>query len=82
VGDHVFLKVKAKRSSLNLRNCSKLTAHYYGSFEIGEMIGPVANVLALSASMCIHNAFHVSLLKKYVPDTNYAINWNVIQVEK
>jgi hypothetical protein len=26
VGDHVFLKVKAKRSSLKLGNCSKLAA--------------------------------------------------------
>jgi hypothetical protein len=31
--------------------------------------------------MHIHNVFHVSLLKKYVPDTNHVIDWNVIQVE-
>jgi hypothetical protein len=30
VGDHVFLKVKANRSSLKLGNCSKLAAHYCG----------------------------------------------------
>jgi hypothetical protein len=34
VGDHVFLKVKANKSSLKLENYSKLTAHYYGPFEI------------------------------------------------
>jgi hypothetical protein len=28
--------------------------------------------------MSIHNAFHVSLLKKYVPDANHVIDWNVI----
>jgi hypothetical protein len=32
--------------------------------------------------MNIHNVFHVSLLKKYIPDANHVINWNVIQVEQ
>jgi hypothetical protein len=82
VGDHVFLKVKAKRSSLKLRNCSKLATRYCGPFEILERIGPVAYILDLPTSMCIHNVFHVSLLKKYVPDANHVIDWNVIQVEQ
>jgi hypothetical protein len=82
VGDHVLLKVKAKRSSLKLGNCSKLVGRYYGSFEILERIGHVAYMLALPASMCIHNVFHVSFLKKYVPDANHVIDWNVIQVEQ
>jgi hypothetical protein len=38
-------------------------------------------MLALPAYMNIHNVFHVSLLKKYVPDANYVIDWTVIQVE-
>jgi hypothetical protein len=82
VGDHVFLKVKSNRSSLKLGNCSKLEAHYCGPFEILERIGPVAYMIALSASMSVHNVFHVSLLKKYIPDANHVIDWNVIQVEQ
>ena len=39
-------------------------------------------MLALPTSMCIHNVLHVSLLKKYVPDANHVIDWNVIQVEQ
>jgi hypothetical protein len=38
-------------------------------------------MLAFPASMRVHNVFHVSLLKKYVPDANHVIDWNVIQVE-
>jgi exosome complex RNA-binding protein Rrp4 len=81
VGDHVFLKVKANRSSLRLGNCSKLAARYYGSFEILERIGPVTYMLTFPTSMSIHNVFHISLLKKYIPDANHVIDGNVVQVE-
>jgi hypothetical protein len=81
VGEHVFLKVKAKRSSLKLGSSQNLAVRYYGPFEILEKIGLVAYMLTLFASMIIHNVFHVYLLKKYVPDPNHVIDWNVIQVE-
>jgi hypothetical protein len=38
-------------------------------------------MVAMPSSLCIHNVFHASLLKKYVPDVNHVIDWNVIQVE-
>jgi hypothetical protein len=82
VGDHVFLKVKSSRSSLKLGSWTKLAARFCGPFEILERIGPVAYMIALPASMSIHNVFHVSLLNKYIPDANHVIDWNVIQVEK
>jgi hypothetical protein len=74
--------VKANKSSLKLGNCSKLEARYCGLFEILERIGPVAYMIAFTASMSIPNVFHVSLIKKYIPDANHVIDWNVIQVEK
>jgi hypothetical protein len=77
VGDHVFLKVKSNKSSLKLGNCSKLATKYCGPFEILERIGPVAYMLAFPTCMTIHNVFHVSLLKKYIPNANH-----VIQVEQ
>jgi hypothetical protein len=82
VGDHVFLKVKANRFSLKLGSCAKLEARFYGPFEILERIGPVSYMIALPTSMSIHNVFHVSLLKKYIPDANHVVDWNVIQVEQ
>jgi hypothetical protein len=82
VGDHLFLKVKAKISSLKLGNCSKLAVRYCGPFEILERIDPISYMIALPASMPIHNVFHVSLLKKYIPEANHVIDWNVIQVEQ
>jgi len=81
VDEHVFLKVKAKISSLRLGCCPKLAIRYCGPFDILEKIRPVAYMLALSTSMRVHNVFYVSLLKKYVSDPNHIINWTVIQVE-
>jgi hypothetical protein len=81
VGEHVFLKVKAKRSLLRLGGFPKLATIYCGPFEILEKIGLVAYILLLSVSMRVHDAFHVSLLKKYVHVLNHVIDWTMIQVE-
>ena len=81
VGDHVYLKVRAKKSSLKLRSCVKLSPRYCGTFEVLERIGPIAYRIALTTSTRAHNFFHVYLIKKYVHDRNHVINWDVIQVE-
>jgi hypothetical protein len=82
VGGYVFLKSKANRSSLKMGKCSKLAARFCGPFKILERIAPVAYMLSLPASMNVHNVFHISFLKKYIPDANHVIDWNVIQVEQ
>jgi hypothetical protein len=70
--------VNPKKSSLKLGSCTKLVARFCGPFEILDRIGPVAYMLALLASMNVHNVFHVSLLKKYVHDPNHVIDWHLI----
>ena len=42
VGEHVFIKVRPKKSSLRLGSCEKLTPRHYGPFEILSRIGQVA----------------------------------------
>ena len=76
------MKFRPKKSSLNLGNCSKLVARYCEPFEILARIGPIAHELSFLACIKVHNVFHVSLLKKYIPDANHVVDWNVIQMEK
>ena len=63
-----------RKSSLKLGSCAKLSPRYCGSFEVLEIIGPVAYRIAFPASTRAHNVFHVSLLKKYVHDPKHVIN--------
>ena len=80
VGDHVYLRVRARKSSLKLGSCAKLSPRYCGPFEVLKRIGPVAYRLALPTGARAHNVFHVSLFKKYVHDPNQVINWDAIQI--
>ena len=81
MGDHVYLRVRPRKSSLKMGACSKLAAQYCGPFEVLYRVGPIAYRLALPTTVKAHNVFHVSLLKKYVHDSNHIIDWSVIQVE-
>jgi hypothetical protein len=77
-GDHVYLRVRPMKSSLRMGSCAKPTPRYCGPFEILDRVGPVAYILALSPIVKEHNVFHVSLLKKYVHDSNHIIDWSMI----
>jgi hypothetical protein len=46
IGEHVYLKVKPRRSSLKLGKYAKLAPRYCGPFEILDRIGIVAYQLA------------------------------------
>ena len=81
VGNHVYLIVRERKSSLKLGSCAKMSPRYCGPFEVLERIWLVAYRIALPANTSADDVFHVSLLKKYVHDPNHVIDWDVIQVE-
>eukprot|EP00253_Pinus_taeda_P018074 PITA_18074 len=70
-GDHVYIQVQAKRSTLQWAGCAKLAPRYCGPFQILARVGPVAYQLALPSHIRVHNVFHVSVLKKYVYDPKH-----------
>ena len=57
IGDHVYLRVREKKSSLKLGSCSKLSPRYCGPFEVLERIGLVAYILSLSSCTRADNVF-------------------------
>ena len=78
VGNYVYLKVRARKGSLKLGSCAKLSPRYCGPFDVLERIGIATYRIAFSINNRDHNVFHVSLLKKYVHDPNHVINLDVI----
>ena len=73
-GDKVFLRVKPKCSSLKLGKYKKLAYRYCGPFEVLKRIGEQSYELDLPPRLHVHSVFHVSLLKKYVPDPLHILN--------
>ena len=76
VGDKVFLRVRPRKSPIHYGKGSKLAPRFFGPFEILERVGPVAYKLALPPNLSrIHNVFHVSVLRKYIPDISHVLDW-------
>ena len=58
-----------------------LAPMYIGPFEVLERVGTVAYQLALPLSLsCVHEVFHVSMLRKYFPDPIHVVDWGGIVV--
>ena len=82
VGDHVSLKVIPKRGVVRFGKHEKLSQRFIGPFKILERIGTVAYRLALSPSMSgVHEAFHVSMLRRYTPDPAHVVYWGHIEID-
>lgn len=63
VGDHVYVKIRPKKSTLIWTTYAKLAPRYYGRFQILEQVGSMTYRLALPSHILVYNVFHVSLLK-------------------
>ncbi|XP_058099773.1 uncharacterized protein LOC131244137 [Magnolia sinica] len=59
----------------------KLALRFIGPFEILNHVRVIAYRLALPIVLAnIHNVFHVSMLKKYMPDESHIISWEQVKL--
>ena len=83
VVDHVFLKISPMKGVMRFRKKRKLTPRYIGPFEILDRVGNVSYILALPPNFGhVHPVFHISMLRKYVPDPSHILQTQEIEVDK
>ena len=70
----VFLRINPKRSSLLLGKYKKLRARYSEPYQITQKINDRVYRLDLPNHLKVHNVFHVSLLKQYIPEPNHILD--------
>jgi len=83
VGDHVFWRVIPTTGVGRAIRSKKLSSKFLGSYQILKKIGPVAYEIALPPPLAnLHNVFHVSQLRKYVPDPEHVLEVDDVQVRE
>ncbi|XP_008779310.2 uncharacterized protein LOC103699046 [Phoenix dactylifera] len=82
-GDYVFLKISPSKGVTRFRRHNKLSPRYIDPFEILNKIDEVAYRLALPQELSgIHNVFHVSLLRRYIPNPHHVVRYKPLQIDK
>ncbi|WMV58220.1 hypothetical protein MTR67_051605 [Solanum verrucosum] len=82
VGDKVFLCVSPMKGVMRFGSWGKLSPRYIGHFEILRTVGEVAYELALlPAFLAIHPVFHISMLRRFVPDESHVIQYDAVDLD-
>ena len=82
MGDHVFLKVMSKKGVVRFGKRGKFSSRYIRPFKVRERVGTVVYQLALPPSLLsVHTIFHISMLRKYTPDSTHVVDWGKLVVD-
>ncbi|XP_038904362.1 uncharacterized protein LOC120090716 [Benincasa hispida] len=61
----------------------KLRPRYIGPYEIIERVGPMSYRLELPPKLsCMYDVFHVTMLRKYVPDPTHVLSEQPVQLKE
>ena len=72
-----------KRGVVRFDKHDKLSPRFIEPFEILERVDTVTYRLDLPPSMsCVHEVFHVSMLRMYTPNQAHVVDWGEIEVDK
>ena len=83
VGDMVFLRISPWKGILRFGKRGKLSPRYIGPYRIVERIGEVAYRLELPSDLDrIHDVFHVSMLRKYIPDPSHVLTEQPVETQE
>ena len=83
VGDQVLLKVSPSKGIVRFGTKGKLSPRYVGPFPVVARVGKLSYRLDLPPSMRgVHNVFHVSMLRKYLEDSERLILSEPITIEQ
>ncbi|WMV07595.1 hypothetical protein MTR67_000980 [Solanum verrucosum] len=82
VGDRVLLCVSPMKGVMRFGRRGKISPRYIGPFEILRTVGEVTYELALPPGFsAIHPVFHVSMLRRYVPDESHVLQYDAIELD-
>ena len=78
VGDVVYVKITPIKGVIRFGKAGKLAPRYIGPFKIIERIGSLAYRVELPERLSgVHNVFHVSHLRKSMPDPSSVVEKSV-----
>ena len=83
LGEWVFLKVSPTKGISRFDIAGKLNPRYIRPYPIIQRVGEEAYWLGLPPELLIvHNIFHVSQLRKYLPDPSHVIEPDLVQLKE
>lgn len=82
VGDRGFLRVLLMKGVMRFERWGNLNPRYIRSFHIHRIVWEVAFELPLPSSFsAIHSVFHISKLRRYIPDDSNVLQCDAIEFD-
>ena len=83
IGNRVSPKISPWKGVLRFRRRGKLSPRFIGPYEVVSKVGLVAYRLKLPLELSrIHDTFHVSMLRKYIPDRSHMLREQQMQLKE